>query len=252
MVFTIGSMREMRRQRTGVRNAARLAALPGVRTGPRRRTHAAVCTTVAQYAGLYGWSVVPGARAARGGGACSCGDPACRAPGAHPLPRAEEIPGGTPPDQAAAAWARVPGASVLLPAGRSFDVLDVAEASGHRALVRLERMGLRLGPVLRTPAGRAQFFVAPGAAAELPHLLYRMGWDDALLDLRCLGPGDHVTAPPSDYAGLGPVRWLREPPRDTMRRLVPRSPALQADQPPEARLLLGTLAYVCHRDRAYT
>jgi hypothetical protein len=98
-------------------------------------------------------------------------------------------------------------------------------------------MGLRLGPVTATPTGRAQFFVAPGAAAELPHLLYRMGWDDADLDLRCLGPGDHVTAPPSDLGGLGPVRWLRAPVLDA------------AQQPPEARLLLGTLAYVCHRDR---
>jgi hypothetical protein len=99
-------------------------------------------------------------------------------------------------------------------------------------------MGLRLGPVLVTPTGRAQFFVAPGAAAELPHLLYRMGWDDARLDLRCLGPGDHVTAPPSDLAGLGPVHWLREPRLDAMQ------------QPPEARLVLGTLAYVSHRDGA--
>ncbi|HEY5833659.1 bifunctional DNA primase/polymerase [Streptomyces sp.] len=247
MVFTIGSMREMRQQRTGVRDAARLAALPGVRTGARRRTHAAVCTTVAQYAALCGWSVVPGTRAARGGGACSCGDPGCRVPGAHPLPLAEEIPAGTPRDQAAKAWARVPGASVLLPVGHSFDVLDVAEASGHRALARLERMGLRLGPVLLTPAGRAQFFVAPGAAAELPHLLYRTGWDDALLDLRCLGPGDHVTAPPSDHAGLGPVRWLREPLRDAVSRPLPQP----GSHPPEARLLLGTLAYVCHRDRVH-
>jgi hypothetical protein len=239
MVFTIGSMRVTRQQRTGVRSAVLLEALAGVRTGARRRSHSSACAVVAEYAGLCGWSVVPGARVARGGAACSCGDGRCAAPGAHPLPFAEEIPAGTGMEQAARAWARVPGASVLLPTGRSFDVIEVSETSGHRALVRLERMGLGLGPVLLTPAGRAQFFVAPGAAAALPHLLYRMGWDDALLDLRCLGPGDHVTAPPSDAGGLGPVRWLREPLPDS----VP--------QPPEARLLLGTLAYVCHRDRAY-
>ena len=244
MVFTIGSMREMRQHRTGVRNAARVAALAGagVRTGARRRTHAAVCTRVAEYSGLCGWAVVPGARAERGGGVCSCGDSACKEPGAHPLDAGAEVPVGAGPAQAAAVWDRVPGASVLLPAGRSFDVIEVAEAPGRRALVRLERMGLRLGPVLLTPSGRAQFFVAPGAAAELPHLLYRMGWDDARLDLRCLGPGDHVTAPPSDFAGLGPVRWLREPRLDS------------CSQPPEARLLLGTLAYATHRDhrdRAY-
>ncbi len=65
--------------------------------------------------------------------------------------------------------------------------------------------------------------------------LYRMGWDDADLGLRCLGHGEHVTAPPSDRGGLGPVRWLRPPALDN------------ADSPPHARLLLGTLAYVCHR-----
>ncbi|MFJ5609057.1 bifunctional DNA primase/polymerase [Streptomyces sp. NPDC093221] len=231
MVFTIGSMREIRQQRTGGRS--------GVRPGARRRTRAAVCTTVAEYTGLCGWAVVPGARATRGGGSCSCGADDCKEPGAHPLPFADEIPAGTTLERAAHAWSQVPGAAVLLPAGRTFDVLDVAEASGRRALVRLERMGLRLGPVLLTPTGRAQFFVAPGAAAELPHLLYRMGWDDARLDLRCLGPGDHVTAPPSDLGGHGPVRWLREPVLDS------------AAQPPEARLLLGTLAYVSHRDSAF-
>jgi hypothetical protein len=241
MVFTIGGMREIReirQQRTGVRNAARMGALIGARNGARRRTHAAVRLNVAEYAGLCGWAVVPGARAARGGGACSCGDAGCTEPGAHPLAFAGEIPAGATLEEATEAWARVPGAAVLLPVGRSFDVIEVAEVPGRRALVRLERMGLRLGPVLLTPTGRAQFFVAPGAAAELPHLLYRMGWDDAHLDLRCLGPGDHVTAPPSDLAGLGPVRWLREPRLDA----VP--------QPPEARLLLGTLAYVSHRDAA--
>lgn len=110
---------------------------------------------------------------------------------------------------------QVPGASMLLPVGRVFDVLDVTEAAGRRALVRMERMGLPLGPVAVTPAGRAQFFVAPGAAAELPQLLYRMGWDDAGLDLRALGPGCHITAPPSDEGGRGPVRWLRPPVLDT-------------------------------------
>lgn len=223
MGFTIGSMREMRH----------------IRSGARRRTHASACTTVAEYTGLCGWAVAPGARATRGGGQCSCGDPGCEAPGAHALEFAGEVPAGATLEEAVAAWERVPGAALMLPVGRTFDVIDVAERSGVRALVRLERMGLRLGPVVATPDGRAQFFVAPGAAAELPHLLYRMGWDDADLDLRCLGPGDHVTAPPptsaasARSAGCGRRRWT--PPASPRR----------------ARLLLGTLAYVCHRDRAH-
>ena len=113
--------------------------------------------------------------------------------------------------------------------------LDRIEARARRSL---ERMGLPLGPVCATPTGRAQFFVAPGAAAELPQLLYRMGWDDADLDLEGLGIGTHITAPPSDLGGLGPVRWLRPPTLDT------------AGAPPQARLLLGTLAYICHRSHS--
>ncbi|GAA2351795.1 bifunctional DNA primase/polymerase [Streptomyces cuspidosporus] len=222
MGFTIGGIRDMR-------------------PGSRRRGRTSECTTVAEYTGLWGWDVVPGARAARGSGGsrneCSCGAADCAAPGAHPLPHATAVPAGATLDDAVAAWEQVPGAAVLLPVGASFDVLEVAEQAGRCALVRLERMGLPLGPVIATPHGRAQFFVAPGAAARLPQLLYRMGWDDADLDLRCLGPGDHITAPPSDLGGLGPVRWLRPPTLDT------------AGHPPHARLLLGTLAYAAHRAR---
>lgn len=214
MGFTIGGIREMR-------------------SGSRRRGRATECTAVAEYTGLWGWDVVPGARAA--GGRCSCGARDCAAPGAHPLDFRPEVPAGATLDEVTRAWSGVPGAAVLLPVGRGFDIIDVAEQAGCRALVRLERMGLPLGPVLATPAGRTYFFVAPGAAAELPELLYRMGWDDADLDLHGLGPGSHVPAPPSEVPGLGPVRWLRPPSLDT------------AADPPQARLLLGTLAYICHR-----
>lgn len=214
MGFTIGGIRELR-------------------SGSRRRGRASDGIAVAEFTGLYGWDVVPGARAVDG--VCSCGTADCPEPGAHPLDFAPRIPAGATLDAAGAAWADFPGAAVMLPVGDAFDIIDVAEAAGRRALVRLERMGLPLGPVAVTPQGRAHFFVAPGAAAGLPRLLYRMGWDDAGLDLHCLGPGTHITAPPSDRGGLGPVRWLRSPALDS------------APRPPEARLLLGTLAYVTHR-----
>ncbi|MFS0693305.1 bifunctional DNA primase/polymerase [Streptomyces nitrosporeus] len=214
MGFTIGGIREMR-------------------PGARRRGRAAGATAVAEYTGLWGWAVVPGSRLSAG--VCSCGVPDCAAPGAHPLDGADEIPAGSTLREAADAWSRHPGASLLLPVGRAFDVLDVPEVPGRRALVRMERMGLPAGPVAVAPDGRVQFFVAPGAAAELPGLLYRMGWDDAGLDLRAPGPGAFLTAPPSELGPLGPVRWLRAPAPDT------------AAAPPQARLLLGTLAYICHR-----
>ncbi|MHC0433334.1 bifunctional DNA primase/polymerase [Streptomyces sp. O3] len=217
MGFTIGGSRALRE----------------IRPGARRRGRTLECTAVAEFTGLWGWDAVPGARAADG--VCSCGDPGCTAPGAHPLDRGAEIRAGATLDEVTLVWAEFPGAAVLLPTGRAFDVLEVSEAAGRRALVRLERMGLPLGPVAVTPQGRAQFFVAPGATAELPRLLYRMGWDDAALDLRGLGAGEYVTAPPSDRGGLGPVRWLRAPALDS------------ATRPPQARLLLGALAYASHR-----
>ncbi|MFI9762317.1 bifunctional DNA primase/polymerase [Streptomyces sp. NPDC051963] len=221
MGFTIGSSR-------GIRD---------IRSGSRRRGRTSDCTAVAEFTGLWGWDVVPGARAAAG--ACSCGHSDCRAPGAHPLDFAPEVPAGATLDEVTESWGEFPGASAMLPVGRTFDVIEVAEPAGRHALARLERMGLPVGPVTATPEGRAHFFVAPGAAAELPELLYRMGWDDPTsLDLHGLGPGAHVTAPPSDRGGLGPVRWLRPPELDS------------ATRPPEARLLLGTLAYVAHRSRA--
>ncbi|OIK01895.1 DNA primase [Streptomyces sp. MUSC 14] len=218
MGFTIGGIRE-------------------IRSGARRRGRSSECTAVAEFTGLWGWDVVPGARAAAG--ACSCGRAECPAPGAHPLDFAPQVPAGATLDEVSKAWSEFPGAAVMLPVGQAFDVVEVSEAAGRRALVRLERMGLPLGPVAATPDGRAHFFVGPGSAAELPRLLYRMGWDDpSALDLSGLGPGAYVTAPPSDRGGLGPVRWLRPPALDS------------ATAPPAARLVLGTLAYVAHRSRA--
>ncbi|MGD9481736.1 bifunctional DNA primase/polymerase [Streptomyces sp. TRM70308] len=220
MGFTIGGMREFRELRLTARRG-------------RRHGRSAAGTAVAEYTGLWGWAVVPGTRALRGpGGAeCSCGSPVCPAPGAHPLDATLEVPAGATLREASEAWSRVPGAALLLPTGRTFDVLEVAEEAGRRALVRLERMGLPVGPVAVAPHGRAWFLVAPGAAAELPRLLYRLGWDDSGLDLRCLGQGEHITAPPSDFGGLGAVRWLRPPTLDAA-----------GARPPQARLLLGTLA----------
>ena len=231
MGFTIGAIGGL----NGIRDFHQL------RPGARRRNRASAATAVAEYTGLWGWPVVPGARAARTAGGrteCSCGASACPAPGAHPLDASLEVPAGATLDEAGEAWAQFPGAALLLPTGRTFDVMEIAESAGRRALVRLERMGLPLGPVALGPHGRVWFFVAPGAAAELPQLLYRMGWDDAQLDLRGIGEGEHITAPPSDLGGLGPVRWLRPPTLEG------------AAGPPQARLLLGTLAYVCHRSAA--
>lgn len=198
--------------------------------GARRRTKVTASQAAAEYTGRWGWAVALTGRAAdHTPAACHCGSARCAAPGLHPVPGCET----------GARTADADG-SVLFPTGRAFDVLDVPEQAGLQALVRLERMGTQVGPVLSAPTGRLQFLVAPGTARRLPDLLYRMGWDDAALDLACHGEGSYVAAPPTVLPGLGPVRWLRRPTRDN------------AGCPPEARLLLGTLAYACHRGRERT
>ncbi|MBV6703372.1 bifunctional DNA primase/polymerase [Kitasatospora aureofaciens] len=197
--------------------------------GARRRTKVTASQAAAEYTGRWGWAVSVGDQTDAGTAPCPCGSARCAAPGLHPVPGVE-----------GAARTADAESSVLFPTGRAFDVLDVPEQAGLQALVRLERMGTQVGPVLAAPTGRLHFLVAAGTARRLPDLLYRMGWDDAALDLTCHGEGSYVAAPPTVLAGLGPVRWLRRPTRDN------------AGCPPEARLLLGTLAYACHRGRERT
>lgn len=220
MGFTIDGLREIGELRLPARRGAREV------------------NAVAEYAGAWRWDVVPGTRARRGPAGrpeCSCGAGECAAPGRHPLAGQPEVAGGSSRHESARAWARTPGASVLLPTGRRFDVLDAPAATGRRALARLERLGLALGPVAEPPHGRLWFFVAPGSTTGLAGQLDRMGWDDRPLDLRGLGRGGHVTAPPSELGALGPVRWLRAP-----------DPA-SVEAMPEARQLLGALAYLSPR-----
>ncbi|WP_130796137.1 bifunctional DNA primase/polymerase [Streptomyces otsuchiensis] len=226
MGFTIGGIRDMRE----------LRRVP--RRRPRRDNHAPEVTAVAEYAGLWGWEVLPGALAGHDGAGrlfCSCAEPRCDSPGAHPLDPELVIRAGTTLEGVTRAWAECPGAGVLLPTGRSFDVVEAPHAAAELALLRMERLGLRLGPVALAPHGRVWFFTSPGTARLMPGLLDGMGWDAPTVDVRGLGPGHHITAPPSNHGGQGPVRWLRAP--------GPES----ALSPPDGRLLLGTLAYTCQR-----
>ncbi|MCS0600356.1 bifunctional DNA primase/polymerase [Streptomyces sp. LP11] len=191
-----------------------------------------------RYAEERHWDVVPGTwlEAAVGTQRCSCGDASCPAPGAHPAR----------PDWAAQAtgsatvvrrlWQKQPGASILLPTGRSFDALSVPESAGFLALARMERLELTLGPVTLAPDRRMHFFVLPGAAAKLPDLVRRLGWSLASLDLAVLGEGAYVAAPPTRFGSRGAVQWACRP--------TPANRWL-----PDAEELVSPLAYACGRDR---
>ncbi|MEU9360946.1 bifunctional DNA primase/polymerase [Streptomyces sp. NPDC048301] len=205
---------------------------------PRQRNEQ-LLEAAAWYAQERHWDVFPGAWLEPVGGTerCSCQVPACAAPGAHPI-RADWAGQATGSGAAARRmWARQPGSSVLLPAGRTFDALDVPESAGFLALARMERMGLTLGPVTRTPDRRMLFFALPGAAAKAPGLVRQLGWDARAIGMTGRGEGDYVVAPPTRMAGRGAVQWARRPSR--------ADPWL-----PDAEELISPLAYACAREAA--
>ncbi|MFF0298104.1 bifunctional DNA primase/polymerase [Kitasatospora sp. NPDC004615] len=200
--------------------------------GARRRTRPTALQAATEYSERWGWTLAAGSPPAHTSARCECAVPLCAAPNLHQRVGPLIAPGTGAAELAASCPADAP---LLLPTGHQFDVLDVPAQPGLQALVRLERMGTQIGPVLASPTGRLLLFVAPRTAERLPDLLYRMGWDDASLDLACHGLGSYLAAPPVALGPLGPMRWLRRPTAD--------------NPPPEARLLLGTLAYACHRTR---
>lgn len=190
-----------------------------------------------RYAEERHWDVFPGTwlEAVDGVQICSCGQPACAVPGAHPAREDWATQATGSATVARRMWEQTPTASILLPTGRTFDALDVPEPAGHLALARMKRMELTLGPVTWSPDRRMQFFVLPGAAAKLPQLLRNLGWSPQVLDLNALGEGEYVAAPPTRYGSRGAVQWASRP--------TPANRWL-----PDAEELISALAYACGRD----
>jgi hypothetical protein len=184
------------------------------------------------------WEVLPGTWLEFTGGVprCSCGAKDCGAPGAHPA-CADWAPlttGST--STVRRLWATEPRASILLPTGRTFDILEVPETAGCLALARMERMGTTLGPVSGTPTGRMMFFVLAGGAVKAPALLGQLGWSPASMDMSARGEGQYVAAPPTRVGPRGSAQWVREP--TTVARWLP-----------DAEELMPILAYACAQNR---
>jgi hypothetical protein len=203
---------------------------------PKQRGESLLDAAV-RYAEERHWDVCPGTwlEAVDGAQHCSCGQPACPLPGAHP---AHEDWAGEATGSATVArrmWSEQPTASILLPTGHAFDAIDVPESAGLLALARMERMDLTLGPVTWTPDRRMQFFVLPGASVKVPDLVRGLGWSPLSLDLTALGEGEYVAAPPTRYGSRGAVQWARRP--------TPANRWL-----PDAEELISPLAYACGRD----
>ncbi|GAA2547673.1 MULTISPECIES: bifunctional DNA primase/polymerase [Streptomyces] len=213
--------------------------IPGTEAAqiPKQRG-ASLLDSAVRYAEERHWDVFPGTwlEVVDGTHRCSCGDAACPAPGAHPAGPdwADRATGSA--TVARRMWQERPSASVLLPTGRTFDAVSVPETAGFLALARMRRMELPLGPVTLTPDRRMEFFVLPGAAAKVPHLVRKLGWTPSSLDLRVLGEGAYVAAPPTRFGSRGAVQWACRP--------TPANRWL-----PDAEELTPPLAYACGRDR---
>ncbi|MDT0614260.1 bifunctional DNA primase/polymerase [Streptomyces lancefieldiae] len=213
--------------------------IPGTEAAqiPQQRG-ASLLETAVRYAEERHWDVFPGTwlEAADGVQRCSCGDPACAAPGAHPAHEDWATQATGSASVARRMWQQQPTASILLPTGRTFDAIDVPETAGFLALARMERMELTLGPVTLSPDRRMRFFVLPGAAAKVPDLVRRLGWAPLSLDLAVWGEGTYVAAPPTRYGTRGAVQWACRP--------TPANRWL-----PDVEELISPLAYACGRDR---
>jgi hypothetical protein len=171
---------------------------------------------------------------------CSCEDLRCPAPGAHPAESGGGRQASASPASVRRWWTEHPEAAILLPTGRTFDVIDVPEVAGCLALARMERMGVQLGPVVAMPslgpAGRRLLFlVLPGSLAQLPEMLRHLGWPPGRLDLVGRGDGGWVVAPPSRVGRYSFAQWAREP--TALNRWLP-----------EASELISPLAYACGRE----
>jgi hypothetical protein len=201
-----------------VRSQARLLS----RHGGRRRQFDARLAAAYTYLS-HGWPLLPGARSRLGRGAaprCTCSLPDCPRPGDHPAldgwQRLDVARQATLDPGVAARWLVAnQDAALLSPIGLAFDTLDVPADLGRRALLRMERLGVRLGPVLHMPldgrddgleSGQIVFLVAPGTARPVTD------WLDQLA-----GPGGTCVR----ARGRADGAWLRLPERQRPRPLRP-------------------------------
>jgi Bifunctional DNA primase/polymerase, N-terminal len=186
---------------------------------------------------ILGWAVARGTYLADG--ACSCGELRCPAPGRHPA--AEDGSTRATGDRARieAWWGEHPQASIVLPTGIHFDVLDVPAGPGHDVLTAVQRFPDNLGPVAGTATGRVQFFVQAGARKAMSQIWqqYEAERDQGLdWQLWLHGRGDQVLAPPSGLEGPHAVTWL----------VSPFCKEVGVRELPSAVTLLPLIAAACH------
>lgn len=187
------------------------------------------------YATQWHWPVLPGvAPDPQGRSRCGCPKPECGAPGAHPFD-----PGLLAATSDARMvrwwWTNRPTAPVILATGRGSApcAVSLPAAPAARALAALDRLGLRLGPVVASP-DRWFILVQPYSLEQLGELLYAKDFVPG--SLRFHGEGGYLPLPPSE-TGRGVIRWERAP---LPGSAAPWAPGVEAVVDAAVEALTGT------------
>ncbi|CAM5379585.1 DNA primase OS=Streptomyces tendae OX=1932 GN=GUR47_21425 PE=4 SV=1 [Streptomyces tendae] len=160
------------------------------------------------YATQWRWPVLPGAAAdPQARSRCTCPDPECAVPGAHPFDPGL-LTATTDARMVRWWWTNRPTAPIVLATGGSAPcAVSLPALPAAHALAALDRAGLRIGPVVASPA-RWALLVRPYSMEQLGELLYAKDFVPG--SLRFHGEGGYLPLPPSE-TGAGAVRWERAP-----------------------------------------
>ncbi|MGW5969969.1 bifunctional DNA primase/polymerase [Streptomyces sp. NPDC055186] len=160
------------------------------------------------FASDWRWPVLPGVAAdPQGRTRCGCPDPECTVPGAHPFDPGL-LAATTDARMVRWWWGNRPTAPVILATGgRAPCAVSLPVVPAARALGALDRLGMRLGPVVAAP-DRWSILVKPYSLEQLGELLHAKDFVPG--SLRFHGEGGYLALPPSG-TGRGGVRWERAP-----------------------------------------
>ncbi|MEU9874662.1 bifunctional DNA primase/polymerase [Streptomyces phaeochromogenes] len=160
------------------------------------------------FATAWQWPVLPGVAAdPQGRARCACPDPECTVPGAHPFDPGL-LAATTDERMVRWWWTNRPTAPIILATGdKAPCAVSLPALAASRALLALDHMGMRLGPVIASPT-RWALLVKPYSLEQLGELLYAQ--DHVPGSLRFHGEGGYVALPPSE-TGQGQLRWERAP-----------------------------------------
>ncbi|MET9441472.1 bifunctional DNA primase/polymerase [Streptomyces sp. NPDC006610] len=160
------------------------------------------------FATEWNWPVLPGVGTdPQGRDRCGCPDPECTVPGAHPFDPGL-LAATTDERMVRWWWTNRPTAPVVLATGgRAPCAVSLPAPAAARALEALDRMGMRLGPVVASP-DRWAVLVRPYSMEQLGELLYAKDFVPG--SLRFHSEGGYLALPPSE-TGRGAIRWERAP-----------------------------------------